>query len=181
MSQSKDVNFKVLIDRSPEIEGLRKIIQDKDELIKKYMAIDAERERKQVEYANNPKPAPLGNPQDTAPLESDRKLTTLHNFDWENSEGVLDMLTFPSVGDAIKTTQVLARKGSPDAKRALKQMERAALKTPLDMTFKGKITEAIKPELPISDFDDEHTRRAKQAHNKRIVENRTNWLSTRGE
>lgn len=133
---------------------------------------------KQEFVASEPKKAPIGG--DTAPLEAPQHEFTLKNIDWASSE-VLDMLKFSSVSEAIKTTQDLARKGAPDAKRALKQMERSALSKPLDMTFKGKIVDAIKTELPISDFDDSTTRQAKEKRNAYLRENRTAWVQTRGD
>ncbi len=176
-------NIKIVVDRSEElkqaqatIDQLNQKIGSQEELLKKYLVEDAEKERKKAEYAIDRKPAPMGDPTQTAPLEEH----LVRNLDFENSE-ILDMMRFPSVEKVIETTELLANKGNPQAKSAMKILTRKALQKPLDMTFKGSIKDMVKSEVPIGEFDDEFTIKQKQAHNARLRENRVRWTQNRGD
>ena len=100
----KEGIVKVLLDASPQVEEQRKIIDNlheeigkRDELLKSYMKKDVEEERLKAIRVNDPAPAPISDPQDTAPLFEP---THEPKFDIDNSQ-VLDILSFHSEQEAI--------------------------------------------------------------------------------
>lgn len=95
-------NLKIIIDRTEEIkskdakiEELNQEIGKREEIIKEYMKNDAEAERKKAEYVTDRKPAPMGDPQDTAPLE-----TQVQTIKIDEASEILDFVRFKSPEEA---------------------------------------------------------------------------------
>jgi hypothetical protein len=179
MSEKSAKEIKVNIDTSPMEARIKaqyeEQLKTRDETIKALLAQDAERirlesERKTIEAQMDKKP--IENYGETAPLENEH---IFRNVDFENSD-FLDIMKFPSVEKAIESTQLLACKNNPQAKLALKQLTKKVLQQKLDMTFVGSIKDMVKSEVPIGEFDDQFTRKQKQAHNAHLRENRTRWV-----
>jgi hypothetical protein len=172
MSQSKDVNFKVLIDRSPEIEGLRKIIQDKDDLIKKYMAIDAERERKEIE-AKMSKKAPEGG--DTCRLDQEQptkpRIVAEGSYiepSWvkgENAEEVVSKISYLSA----------VAENKADFKKIESKLTKKLLNQGINIEFQGDSRLFNYSPRPIPKLCTDEQRKRIEDYNAKLRVNRQNW------
>jgi hypothetical protein len=147
--QPKSPKFTVLIDRSPEVEAIRKELEAEkaknakaEETIKGFLAKDAETERKAAEYVNSPKPAPKGDPSETAPLQEPDRHATTCKLD-EESELLSMNPSFPNAQAAIDYIKLQAsnpRSGDYQlAQKMYGQMVKRALKDCGVFEFKGNM------------------------------------------
>jgi hypothetical protein len=139
--------------------------QEKDRLIN-------EKERKQAEYVNSPKPAPQGG--DTAQYESNSHRVHFP-IDIANSDIDPSWIKGKDEADVINQTEQLAKMGNTGCRKILNILGKRVLKSGIDIEFQGESRLLLKHDLPISEFDSESVKLTKQAYNQKLRENRLKW------